>query len=251
MKHNYRKFLCVLLSCCIVIYLFSGCFYIVTGRSIAGNGNYSSREVQLDKDVAGVINQGSFDVLIDPSLTGKAVLEGDSNIIEIISVVQSGDGNVSVSLPNDLSVLHQGKITVRIPMLMGGFVHLNGSGRIEYTGDTPISAESFDVRVNGSGDMLLNIKGGKLKAGIAGSGDINVTGEVTDEEVTVTGSGNFDAFGLKANNVHAEIHGSGDVNITPEKELTGRIVGSGDITYDGNPERVDVSRIGSGDVTKR
>lgn len=234
-----------------LIWAFAGCIYIAAGEKIAGNGQTATKEVKLDRAVTGIVNEGDFDVVIDLSIEDKVLLEGESNILEFVSVRQDGDGILTVSFPTNTIILNYRSVTVRIPMLQGGYVQMNGSGTITYRDDVPIDCSSFDIGINGSGDILLNVSSSKVNASVRGSGSIDLSGVTINENIGIEGSGDFNGFGLNAENADIHIRGSGDVNITASKTVTGSIMGSGNITYGGDPIRVDVSGNGSGEAKKR
>jgi len=81
-------------------------------------------------------------------------------------------------------------------------------------------------------------------------GDITFSGQTSDFDATISGSGDIRAFDLEADNVNATVSGSADIKVTAKKMLKARVSGSGDITYKGNPEKLDTKTSGSGDISK-
>ncbi|MDX1720417.1 MAG: DUF2807 domain-containing protein, partial [Salegentibacter mishustinae] len=65
----------------------------------------------------------------------------------------------------------------------------------------------------------------------------------------VTGSGDFKAYDLSAENVEATVMGSGDIQISANSSLKAKVMGSGDIKYKGNPKNQDFKTSGSGSVS--
>ncbi len=85
---------------------------------------------------------------------------------------------------------------------------------------------------------------------MSGSGDMNLSGKTIDFEATISGSGDIKAYDLIADNVEATVSGSADIKVTANKMLKARVSGSGDISYRGNPEKVDTKTSGSGDISR-
>jgi len=85
---------------------------------------------------------------------------------------------------------------------------------------------------------------------MSGSGDITLNGTAKNFEATISGSGDIKAYGLEADNVEATVSGSADIKVTANKMLKARVSGSGDISYRGNPTKVDTKASGSGDISK-
>lgn len=247
MKPKTVKLVPALCLCIVIVMLFTGCIYINWGsaENVVGNGQMATREVAVKDALTGIVNNGSFDVEIDTALEGKAVVEGESNIIELVQVVQDSRGIMTVSLNPGINIIHFRRVVVRVPMLKGGYAEMNGSGSIAYKGDKPVESENFELRVNGSGDIQLRVQGKGLRANINGSGNIDVSGTTEDEDIVINGSGDFNGFGLIAQNAEISISGSGNADVHAEKTITGSIVGSGDITYEGEPS-INVSEHGSG-----
>ena len=108
----------------------------------------------------------------------------------------------------------------------------------------------LDTYIHGSGDIYIrNIQAEKIKAKIRGSGDINLEGNGKEAEYRIYGSGDIEATKLLVEKINAEIDGSGDIRCNAKKEIEGRILGSGDIRYKGNPTKNDIKINGSGDAS--
>lgn len=249
----------------------AGCFYINTGeggRLVTGSGKIGTRDVELTEELTGLVNEGSIDVVIDPALTGKAVIKGDDNLIEMVELMQDG-GVVTVKYEHGLNVLAINRMLVRIPAINGGQIVINGSGDVALASGT-LSGDAFDVRITGSGDMKLALEAdevslsvngsGDIDAAIAaqkltvesrGSGDIGLSGTSARLDASVSGSGELEAGRLEAQDADVNLSGSGDVRVTVTGALTGSVNGSGSLVYGGSPASVDVSDNGSGDVHAR
>ena len=91
---------------------------------------------------------------------------------------------------------------------------------------------------------------GALRTDISGSGRVNIGGSADQQDIEVSGSGEYDAAGLPSQTVSAEVSGSGDVVVTVSGLLKVDISGSGSVTYSGDP-KVESSVSGSGKVIKK
>ena len=65
----------------------------------------------------------------------------------------------------------------------------------------------------------------------------NLAHEVTEDEleISIAGSGDVNASGLKCREVEVSIAGSGDARVWAEEMLDASIVGSGNVYYKGRP----------------
>ncbi len=252
--------------------VFTGCLniHIGDGKMVVGNGEMTSKTVPVEQGVTGLNNMGSIDVVIDPSLDGEAVIEGESNIIDLVKLEQDASGALTVSFKDNVSISMNRGVTVRIPAVNGGTIQLDGSGSISLEGSSALKGDSFSVRVmgsgdirlmteaaevyaiiNGSGNVNLDVKTQQLIANIEGSGDISVKGSADRVKASINGSGNIDTLDCAASAADVMVAGSGDIAVNVSSELTGSINGSGDVFYTGNPGTVSVSNNGSGDLIKR
>lgn len=69
--------------------------------------------------------------------------------------------------------------------------------------------------------------------------------------VGLSGSGDVEAEHFVVQTLKVSNAGSGDVEMTVEDSIEAALVGSGSILYNGDPENVDVNRVGSGEVRRR
>ncbi|MEM8899575.1 MAG: head GIN domain-containing protein [Bacteroidota bacterium] len=178
----------------------------------------------LDRDVS----QGIWDIRMFECTRNADQLEISITVPEMIFVGLSGSGSIFSES------VFEGSRTDII---------LSGSGRIDFA---TISNE-IDVRVNGSGDLVLDIDGNTMNTDISGSGLVSVQGEVNEQELRISGSGDYRAFELLSRDGDIRIQGSGSARVSVSETLRANISGSGDIRYRGTPT-LDVSVSGSGRI---
>ena len=259
-----------LLLAALLTVMLAGCFTInLNSDAVVGNGEMETREITLENAVTGVSNQTSIDVIIDPDLSGKAVLDAESNLIDLVEVTQGSDGLVTVDIKQGVSIMIRKSMTLRIPAMEGGRIEINGSGNISLASGTltggefdvqiagsgdirlALDAQSISLSIDGSGDIELSASSDMLNAHSNGSGEISISGEANQLDVNLNGSGDFSGFDFAVPNAKVTVSGSGNADVFVTGNLTGSIGGSGDITYDGNPQSVSISENGSGDANPR
>ena len=89
-----------------------------------------------------------------------------------------------------------------------------------------------------------------LSLNISGSGDILAIGKVQKLIANINGSGDLMLSKLNTNHATVTINGSGDAAIWASESLKGKINGSGDIEYYGDPQNVQSKVNGSGEINK-
>lgn len=215
-------------------------------KKVSGNGNMTT-ETRTTSDYDGISCAGSFDYILVSGNEGKITLEGEENLLDYI-ITEVKKGKLVIKTENGINLKSSiGKsIKITIPFQDINSVSLSGSGDL-WTEDT-VSSTNLEVNLAGSGDMNLDIQATSIESNIAGSGDIKLSGRTTNLEASIAGSGDFEAFGLQADNTEVSIAGSGDAQVVSNKTIKGRVSGSGDIAYKGNPEKEDTKVSGSGTI---
>jgi len=219
------------------------------GKRINGDGNIVTIERSVG-DYDEVALAGWFDVDLVSGKEGELTLEGESNLLEHIKTeVKNGTLLIKVEKGVNLKPSSWGKgIRITVPVESISSVSLSGSGDI--VGKTTLAANDFSTRISGSGDVSLTVNAKSVNAALSGSGDINLSGKTTDLDIQVSGSGDVKAYELEADFVTVAVSGSADVRVTANESIQARVSGSGDISYRGNPKKIDSKSSGSGDISK-
>lgn len=219
------------------------------GKAIKGNGE----KVTISRstgDYEGIAISGWFDVDLVDGKEGKLTLEGESNLLEYI-ITEVKDGKLVIKTEKGVNLKPSNwnsGIRITVPVESVNSISLSGSGDI--VGKKTIKTSRLSTAMSGSGDITLDVDTSSLDASMSGSGDITFSGRTTDFEATISGSGDIKAFEMEADNVDATVSGSADIKVNAKKILKARVSGSGDITYRGNPEKLDTKTSGSGDISK-
>lgn len=217
-------------------------------EKVKGNGNMVTKERNTgDYDAVNIA--GSFDVELVSGTEGNIVIKAEENLIPHIETeVKNNTLKISVEKGYDLRPGKNHKMQITVPFQDISKVSLAGSGDVMTK--SAIKADTFKASLAGSGDMSLEVNAAKVAGDVAGSGDLVLSGNTTEFDCNIAGSGDINAAGLKAENVEASISGSGDAHVHCNGMLKGRIVGSGNIKYRGNPQKEDTKVIGSGKISK-
>ena len=219
------------------------------GKGIKGNGN----TVSIDRSVGeydGIAVSGWFDVDLVDGKEGELTLEGEENLLEyIITEVENGKLVIKTEKGVNLKPSSwKDGIRITVPVESIDALSLSGSGDI--VGKTTLKASDFKTAMSGSGDITLDLETESLSASMSGSGDMNLSGKTKNFDTTISGSGDIKAYDLIADNVEATVSGSADIKVTANKMLKARVSGSGDISYRGDPKKVDTKTSGSGDISR-
>ncbi|WP_417886201.1 head GIN domain-containing protein [Zunongwangia sp.] len=217
-------------------------------EKIKGNGEVVTKS-RKTSDYDKVSLTGFMDVILIKGKEGNLEIEAESNLQKyIITEVKGGQLKIKVQKGVNLIPSRNNSVKIKVPFEDLEEVSITGSGDI--WNEDKITANNFELSITGSGDIVLDIEADKIKGNVTGSGDVVLKGMASYLDCKVTGSGDFDAFKLKTNTVDAQVSGSGDINVFAEEELNAKVLGSGDVTYKGNPTKENFKTFGSGDISK-
>lgn len=219
------------------------------GKGIKGNGNTVSIERSVGQ-YDGIAVSGWFDVDLVDGKEGELTLDGEENLLEYI-ITEVENGKLVIKTEKGVNLKPSSwEDGIRITVPVESIDALSLSGSADIVGKTTVKASDFKTAMSGSGDITLDLETESLSASMSGSGDMNLSGKTNNFDATISGSGDIKAFGLIADNVEATVSGSADIKVTANKILKARVSGSGDISYRGNPKKVDTKTSGSGDISR-
>ncbi|MDY0990177.1 head GIN domain-containing protein [Flavobacterium sp. CFBP9031] len=215
---------------------------------ISGNGTVTT-ETRTTGDYDGIRISGFFDVDLVSGKEGKIILKGEENLLSKIKVeVEGNELKVYIERGVQLRTSMGKKIQVIVPFEKISAVTLSGSGDVK--SKNKINSDSFSAKLSGSGNFDLDVDSRNFDLALSGSGDIVLKGKADSFTSKISGSGNVNASNLKSQTVDVTVSGSGNSVVTCESSITGRVSGSGNIKYLGNPEKRDVKVSGSGKIYK-
>lgn len=112
-------------------------------------------------------------------------------------------------------------------------VRLSGVGRIECDG---LTTDRLSLVFGGVGGVLFTeLDARRLDVNMSGVGDVQFSGTVTEQEVRVSGVGDFKGRGLSSNRATVVLNGSSSATVRVSDRLTVQVDGSGCVSYIGNP----------------
>lgn len=217
-------------------------------NKISGNGK-TVTENRKTGDYDAIKIGGSFDVNLVAGKEGNITIKGEENLVSAIKVeVEENTLKIYVEKGTQIRKSIGHKIEITIPFEKINAVSLAGSGDI--TTKDKIKNDKFAVKLAGSGNFKLDIDSNDVEVSVSGSGNVKLKGNTTNLITKLAGSGDINTTELKSKNVDANVSGSGNSRVSCAEKLTARVSGSGNIKYDGNPEKRDVKVSGSGNISK-
>lgn len=218
----------------------------IMGKRVKGNGIVSTQERHVGSTDK-IKLAGSYDVEITQGAVTSVKVEADENILPYI-ITEERNGYLVIKSKDGINISTENTIKVYITTAKLEEVHLSGSGNIigmnKFTGGNKLV-----LKIAGSGDMKMNVNSPEVQADIAGSGSITISGETKEENIHISGVGDYNAQELKAESAKVRIAGSGDVKVFADHDLDINIAGVGSVYYKG-AAAVKQHIAGSGEVKK-
>jgi hypothetical protein len=210
---------------------------------IAGNGNLS-KETRNIPEYTGIDVNGPFEIKLVYGKPGPVTLQGESNLLAL-TTVETKEGKLIIASGNHLlKPSPDKKITIQVPYRRMETITLNGNGSV-YAART-LTGETLELVVDGSGTIRLSADMATVKACVIGSGGIIINGRTDNLKCAVAGAGSIKACDLEAESVQALLSGCGTIETNCTQHITGRINGTGSITFSGEPSDTDLKETGGG-----
>lgn len=197
------------------------------------------------EDVEIYISMPEIDEL---QLSGSGLIYCEQIEGEVIEISSNGSGRIQIDslFCTDIYLKNSGSGEIFTSLVDAAFLSakLSSSGEIDY-GEAYIGRA--DIKVSGSGLLMGDIFGAELTdVALSSSGKVRLFGDSRDLNTHHSGSGRIDALDLLALDVTSRSSGSGNTYINVSGVLDVSIVGSGSISYLGEPIDITSRITGSG-----
>lgn len=218
-------------------------------RTINGDGNVASREVQItDYEILQVQGSNIELVYVQSGDAPYLKVECDQNILDVMRMEVSNNELIIRPKDKSISILPTRFI---ITTNSAGLKKLRMAGQGNCNLGDVITGSSLELDLAGSGAITVDsLIVDNLKCEIAGSGNIVLRGRAENTDIKAAGSCKVSAFGLQTEKVKCKMAGSNDVEITVNQEISAKIAGSGSLLYKGDPSVIDDKSVGSVRISK-
>lgn len=210
-------------------------------EGISGSGNITTETV----------NVGSFDrlvfrsegsVLLAQSDNPGLSVTADENLHQYIEVVAE-DSTLTISTVAGTDVAPSSEMVFRVEASDLSAVELSGVGTLTADG---IDGNSMSIVLSGTGDITIDdLRVERVSIVHSGVGTIRLAGEVDDQQVSVSGVGEYDGADLLSRVAVIEASKMGEATVWVTDDLTCVVAESGLIEFYGTPA-VDQRLSGSG-----
>jgi len=196
------------------------CFLGCNGVRGSGTLKTESREIGSFTEVE---VSGAFVVRITQGDQPSLQLQGDDNLLELVSTDVSGS---RLSIDTTESVRQN--LPLEIDIVMATLEELAVSGAAEVT--------------------IVDLRSETFSFDCSGACRAQISGQTQRAHVVVSGAGTVNALELHSNIAEVTISGAGRVSICADEQIDASVEGAGRIQYACDPEQVNTSVDGVGEI---
>ncbi|MFT4682767.1 MAG: hypothetical protein ACJAU0_000897 [Flavobacteriales bacterium] len=231
-----------IISLLCIAFLINGCGDCLDGEGVAID------EKRTVEDYEVIYASGSFDVTIRQTLLSdqnKIVVHAQENLLPFIQTRVEGSRLV-IESKGCISATE----AITIEVITNGVTKIVNEGSGSLSSVNELKTERLKVQNIGSGNMMIKASAAMIKIENEGSGDVRLLGEAQELEIISEGSGDVNTLETRGSHVEVSNDGSGQVSVSVKDVLGIELYGSGDVNYAGNPQDIEQSVSGSGNVKR-
>ena len=204
---------------------------------------------------------GEFSKLNYKGFGNVTLIQGENPMLKISAKVDFQDaikhevldGELRVKVKDSLEIGFKALMKLESPDLKIELVYnrldgivFNGMGNLQNEG----VLEAFDFRVvnNGVGSVSLNVDVKSMYSKLDGAGTLSLKGTAEEHSCNLNGAGKINAKDLEAESAKAVANGIGSISVFASKKLVAKLVGIGNISHFGNPDKIESKIQGIGSI---
>lgn len=251
MKRTFIRLLTLCLSMVLIMSLIGCINYTPGAQIVVGNRDIVTKDQTLEQPLTGARTMSPIDLIFDPDLQGKVVLEGESNILDLVDVRQDGKGVLEVSFKPNIGITTTRTVQVFIPVFEGGLLETTSTGSIMARENVILTGDTLELRISSTGSINLSVTVKNLKATGTSTGRFILSGSADQAEINLSSTGDFDGYSFQLVDAKVSVSSTGSAYVNVSGDLVGTISSIGNIVYDGNPASVTSKGGGMGSMKKR
>lgn len=124
------------------------------------------------------------------------------------------------------------------------------SGAVDIETTGKMTLDELSIDGSGASDAKMNLEVKKLDIDCSGGSKLKFSGTATNVTMDVSGAVDIYAFDLLTETFHLDISGAGKADINVSKELKAEISGAATVHYKGNPAKFVEDVSGAGSIKK-
>ena len=194
------------------------------GKSGSGTVKTEARQVAAFSRVE-LAGSGKLHIAVTPDGAQTLAMTTDDNLLPLI-LTDVVDGKLTIWTHEEIDPSRSLEVEIHVPKLEA--LKLSGAGHAK----------------------VERIAGTLFELWLTGAGTVDLTGEVTETQMHVSGAGAVHGAGLHAQKVEVNLSGVGEAEVFATEHVDVRLSGAGHVSVLGKPKVVDqhVSGVGTVDL---
>jgi hypothetical protein len=235
---NFRV---LILIAAVSITLFSSCRRF---RCVKGTGNVRT-ETRKMTDFTKVDISGGYKVTLKQDSTQSISITTDDNLFKYIETTIEG-GTLKVHSRKNICSSGETTVIIGVKNLDG----IDASGAVEVRSEGRLNTKDLSIDLSGSTKIDLDLNAANVRTGGSGSTEIYLKGQAASHEVDLSGSGKIEALDFVVGKYKISTSGASECKINVLNELDVHTSGASDISYRGNPAKVNNDQSGASSIKK-
>lgn len=220
----------------------TGCMELCDG--IDGNGNVV-KENRTVTSFSGIDIGGAFEVVLIQGTDEALVLEADENLMEhIITEVKSG----VLVIKTDKNIRNCEEMKAYITFKELDYMDL--SGAIDIYSEGTLTFDQLEMDASGASEIELEMKANTFSLDVSGASEIKLSGFAETVSIDASGASEINAGEFEIDYLTLDVSGASEATVFVNKELDVDVSGAADVRYKGNPEKINTSTSGAGNLKK-
>jgi len=216
------------------------------GTGVRGDGNVVKKERSINGSFSAIQVSRGLDVYLTQGNSESVTIEADGNLHELITVEIINDV-LEISTEENIGSATSKKVLVRFNDISR---IIATSGSDVYSTNT-IMLNDLELETTSGSDMEIDVNVQSLVCSSTSGSDLEVSGKTSKLNAEATSGSDINAGDLLAENSTVKASSGASITVNSSKALTAKANSGGDITYYGNPEKLDTSEGVSGGINKK
>ncbi len=226
---------------CLFPFLLTGC----NTDCIEDSGHHIEKNTVV-KPFDKISVSGSIILILKQDSSYAVRIATDSNLMKYVKVDVSGS-RLNIKVKEER---YCGKDSIVVEAGIGALKELKGDGAIKVSGKERIYAGDLKLSMAGSSEVTMDLSAGNLNTNLDGTATLKLTGQTGSHTLMATGIAEVNAFNFVSGVYKINVTGTAKANINVLNELNVITEGSSEISYKGNPAKVNEKKSGAATLKK-
>ncbi len=210
---------------------------------VKGNGNVQTKTRTVNGSFDAIEVSRGLDVYLTQSENENITVQADENLHNIIKTEIEG-GVLKIFSEKNISYSEARKVMVSFKDV----TKISASSGSDVYGTNHFTISDLELSTSSGSDMTIKIDAETLDCSSSSGSDLTLTGKTESIKANASSGSTIDAKNLIASTTEASASSGADILVNTTKMLIAKASSGGDITYYGNPEKIEKTDGVSGSI---